>query len=163
MLVELDIKISFKLTLLFKLKLVLDLFNSFLLFVLWVAECMGLSAILFLIQRPIRRRAGIIARVAVLLLKILLLAVTAFLSISIISKITWNVGYLLGAVYVALGGDILAELICIPVVLIRKNKNNMRLQTVIVFLMSLAFMIFLSNYDLRHSEHGDNQGKRTYI
>lgn len=115
---------------------------TFLLFVLWVSECMGLSAILFLIQRPIRRRAGIIARVAVLLLKILLLVVTAFLSISIISKITWNVGYLLGAVYVALGGDILAELICIPVVLIRKNKNNMRLQTVIVFLMSLAFMIY---------------------
>jgi len=115
---------------------------TFLSFVLWVAECMGLSAILFLIQRSIRRRAGIIARVAVLLLKIILLVVTAFLSISIISKITWNVGYLLGAVYVALGGDILAELICIPVVLIRKNRKNMRLQAIIVFLMTLAFLIY---------------------
>ena len=115
---------------------------TFLLFVLWVSECLGLSAILFLIQRPIRRRAGVLARVAVLLLKILLLVVTTFLSISIISKITWNIGYLLGAVYIALGGDIFAELICIPVVLIRKNKNNMRLQTVIVFLMTLAFLIY---------------------
>jgi len=103
---------------------------------------MGLSAILFLIQRPIRRRAGIIARVAVLLLKIILLVATAFLSISIISKITWNMGYLLGAVYVALGGDILAELICIPVVLIRKNRKNIRLQAIIVFLMTLAFLIY---------------------
>lgn len=115
---------------------------TFLLFVLWVSECMGLSAILFLIQRPIRRRTGMLARVAVLFLKIVLSVFFALITISITSKISWNVGYLFGAIYVALGGDILGELICIPVVLIRKNKNNMRLQTIIVFLMSLVFLIY---------------------
>ena len=103
---------------------------------------MGLSAILFLVQLPVRRRAGVLARVALLLVKILLFTFTAFISISIITKITWNVGYLFGSVYVALGGDILAELICIPLVLIRKNRKNMRLQTIIVFLMTLAFLIY---------------------
>ena len=115
---------------------------TFMLFVFWVALSLGLSAILILIQFPIRRRAGVLVRVALLLVKILLFVFTAFISISIISKITWNLGYLLGAVYVALGGDILAELICIPVVLIRKNKNNLRLQTIIVFIMTIAFLVY---------------------
>jgi len=101
----------------------------------------GLSIVLFLVQIPLRRRFGTIARMAVLLGKILLFIVTAFISISIISRITWNVGYLFGALYVALGGDIIADLICIPVELIRKRKS-FRVQTVMTILTTLVFLIY---------------------
>lgn len=115
---------------------------TFALFVLWVAFVMGLSAILFLVQLPVRRRGGAFARTAVLLGKIFLFAFTAFISISIISKVTWNAGYLFGALYAALGGDILADLICIPVALIRKNKKIMHLQVLISLAMTLAFLVY---------------------
>jgi len=101
----------------------------------------GLSAILFLVQLPLRRRGRSFARIAVLLVKIFLFIFTAFISISIISKITWNVGYLFGALYAALGGDIIADLICIAVELIRKKKS-FRIQTVMTILATLAFLIY---------------------
>lgn len=101
----------------------------------------GLSAILFLAQFPLRRRGRVFARIAVLLVKIFLFLFTAFISISIISRITWNAGYLFGALYAALGGDILADLICIPVELVRKKKS-IRIQTVMTILATLAFLIY---------------------
>ena len=113
-----------------------------LLFIVWIAQVLVAYAILFFVQLPLRRGNSRVLRAVVFAVKILLFVLFAYLSISIISRVTWNAGYTFGAVYVALGGDILSDIVAFPFVIARKNKNCIAIRAIAGIVLTLAFLIY---------------------
>ena len=115
---------------------------TFGLYVIWVVQTIIAYAILFLIQMPVRRHAGWIVRAVVFVIKLVALVGIAYLSMAVDTWVTWHMTYTLGAFYLAFFGDILSDLVSLPVVIIRKRENCMTIQAIISLVLTIAVLIY---------------------
>lgn len=112
------------------------------LFVLWVAQVLGSYAMIFLVQIPLRKRPLWIIRTVLFLVKAFLLMLLAYMTMSISAKFVWNSGYLFVGLYVAMFGDLLTDIVTLPLVIKRKSKGCILIQAIVSLVMTLAVMIY---------------------
>ena len=113
-----------------------------LLFIVWIAQVLVAYAVLFFVQLPLRRDGSRALRAVVFAVKVILFVLCAYLSVSVISVVTWNAGYTFGALYVALAGDILSDIAAFPFVIAGKNKRIVAIRAIAGIVFTLAFLIY---------------------
>ena len=113
-----------------------------LLFIVWIAQVLVAYAVLFFVQLPLRRDGSRALRAVFFAVKVILFVLCAYLSVSVNSVVTWNAGYTFGALYVALGGDILSDIAAFPFVIAGKNKRIVAIRAIAGIVLTLAFMIY---------------------
>ena len=113
-----------------------------LLFILWIVEALVAYGVLWLIQIPLRKKESRIPRIIAFVVKAFLLTLTAYLSIVVDNWFTWRTGYLLGSVYVALGGDLLGDIVSFVVRLIRKKNVSSVFRAIAGLVLTIAFLIY---------------------
>ncbi len=112
------------------------------LYLLWFAQVIGSYAILFIVQIPLRKRPLWVIRVVLFFVKAFLLMLLAYMTMSISVKFIWNSGYLFVGLYVAMAGDLLTDIITLPLVIKRKSKGCLLIQTIVCLVLTLAVMIY---------------------
>ena len=110
-------------------------------YLLWTIQVFAWLAVLTGIQFPVRKRGGIVARIIVLIVKVVLgIAVAAIVMVGIApSLLRWYT--LLVALYIALFGDAAGDLL--HMILVRKNKGK-RGRSRIVFGIVCTAIYFLA-------------------
>lgn len=114
---------------------------TFGLYVIWVVQTIAAYAILFLIQLPMRRHAGWILRAVVFAVKLVLLVACAYIAVASASWITWNLNYTIGAFYLAIMGDLLSDIVTLPVVIIKKREGSITIQAIVSLVLTLLVLI----------------------
>ena len=113
-----------------------------LLFIVWIAQVLVAYAVLFFVQLPLRRDGSRALRAVVFAVKVILFVLCAYLSVSVISVVTWNAGYTFGALYVALGGDVLSDIAAFPFVIAGKTRRIVAVRAIAGIVFTLAFLIY---------------------
>ena len=114
---------------------------TFGLYVLWIVQTVVAFAILFMAQLSLRRHAGWVLRAVIFVVKFLLMTGVAYTMLVWDTWVTWKMGYTLGAFYLALLGDLVADLVTLPLVIIRKRKGCIRIQAIVTFAMTILVLI----------------------
>ena len=114
---------------------------TFGLYVIWIVQTIVAYAILFLIQLPLRRHGGWILRAVIFVVKLVLLAGTAYVAVAVDTWISWNLNYTLGAFYLAIMGDLLSDIVTLPVVIIKKREGCITIQAVVALVLTLLILI----------------------
>ena len=91
-------------------------------YVLWFLLCSAAYALVFLIQIPLRRKGRYVLRIVLCIIKGLLATAVAYLIMVVTSWFSMRGVYPTSALYVALCGDVISDLIMIPVSILRKDK-----------------------------------------
>ncbi len=113
-----------------------------LLYVLWFVMTLLAYALLFAVQIPLRRGAHWVLKAILFPVKTFLLLLFAYVAISISTWVTWNSGYVLAALHVALLGDLLTDLVTLPFVIARKGKGCLRLQAIFCLVLTLCVFAY---------------------
>jgi len=112
------------------------------LYVLWFAQVLVSYLVLFAIQIPLRKGPHWVLRAIVFSLKAFLVMLLAYMTISITTWLTWNSGYALAALYAAMIGEVLTDIVTLPVVIKRKGKGCVRIQAVAGILVTIAVLAY---------------------
>lgn len=113
----------------------MDIFH----YIVWFACAAAVTAVLQLIQLPLRRKNKIWISALSFVAKGLVAVAVAYVSMAICNKLVWNLGYFPAALYAALLCDAAADLIALIVGPIRrKPRHVMR----IAVLLTMAFVIY---------------------
>ena len=114
---------------------------TFGLYVVWVVQTVIAFAILFLAQQRLRRHGGWVLRAVIFVVKFLLMTAVAYTMLVWDNWVTWHLGYTLGAFYLALLGDLVSDLVTLPIVIIRKREGCIRIQAIVTFAMTILVLI----------------------
>lgn len=114
---------------------------TFGLYVLWIVQTIIAYAILFMIQLQLRRKAGWVLRAVIFVIKFLLMTGVAYSIMALDTWVTWHMGYMLGAFYLALLGDLISDLVTLPVVIIKKRKGCISIQAIITLVMTILVLV----------------------
>lgn len=136
---------------------------TFGLYVIWVTLTVLAYAILFVIQLPLRRKAGWVLRAVFFVVKFLLMTAVAFTAIAWDTWVTWHMGYLLGAFYLALLGDLISDLVTLPVVIIKKREGCVTIQAIITLVITILVLILgaVNMQTIKAKEHTYTSDKLT--
>ena len=113
-----------------------------LLFIIWIVEALVAYGVVYLVQIPLRKSGSRVPRIIAFVVKVFLLTLAAYLSIVVDNWFTWRTGYLPGSVYVALGGDILADMVSFVVGLVRKKNVSSVFRAIAGLVLTIAFLIY---------------------
>ncbi|MBO4717444.1 MAG: metallophosphoesterase [Spirochaetales bacterium] len=111
-------------------------------YVLWFLLCSAAYALVFLIQIPLRRKGRYVLRIVLCIIKALLATAVAYLIMVVTSWFSMRGVYPTSALYVALCGDVISDLIMIPVSIIRKDKPYLRLNAIVCAFTTMAILLF---------------------
>ena len=75
-------------------------------------------------------------------MKAFLLMLLAYMTMSISVKLVWNSGYLFEGLYVAMFGDLLTDIVTLPLEIKRKSKGCILIKAIVSLVMTLAVMIY---------------------
>ena len=114
---------------------------TFGLYTLWVVQTIIAYAILFMIQLPLRRKAGWVLRAVFFVVKFLFMTAVAYTAIAWDTWVTWHMSYMLGAFYLALFGDLISDLVTLPVVIVKKREGCISIQAIVALVMTLFVLI----------------------
>ena len=117
-------------------------------FALWVLAAV---AVVQLLQKPIRKKCAPWVRIVLWVVKFLIAFATAYEMIANASPLFWNWGYLFAGLYLALMGDLLAGLLCIPFMLKKNINKKVKVQMagaiMATLLITLHCCIVMGNID----------------
>ena len=111
-------------------------------YILWFLFCFAAYALIYLIQIPLRRKGRYALRIVLCIAKAFLVIVLAYLIMVVSSWFSRRGVYPTSALYVALFGDVVSDIIMIPVSMIRKEKPYLKLNALVSAITTLAFMLF---------------------
>ena len=114
---------------------------NFGLYILWIVQTIVAYAILFMAQLQLRRKAGWVLRAVIFVIKFLLMTGVAYSMIALDSWVTWHMSYTLGAFYLALLGDLISDLVTLPVVIIKKREGCITIQAIVTLVMTILVLI----------------------
>ena len=114
---------------------------TFGLYLIFVVQIIIAYAILFIAQLPLRRKAGWVLRAVFFVVKFLLMTGVAYTVLVWDTWVTWHLGYMLGAIYLALFGDLISDLVSLPVVIIKKREGCIGIQAIITLATTVLVMI----------------------
>ena len=114
---------------------------TFGLYVIWITLTIIAYAILFLAQLQLRRKAGWVLRAVIFVAKFLLMTAVAYTMLCWDTWVTWHMSYMLGAFYLALFGDLISDLVTLPVVIIKKREGCISIQAIVALVMTLLVLI----------------------
>lgn len=107
-------------------------------FALWIIAAV---ALIQLIQKPIRKKCAPWVRVVLWIVKFLAAFAIVYEMIADASPLFWNWGYLFSGLYLALMGDLLAGLLCIPYMLKKNINKKVKAQTAGAILATLLITL----------------------
>ena len=110
-------------------------------YTLWVVQTIIAYAILFMAQLQLRRKAGWVLRAVIFVVKFLLMTGVAYTMLCWDTWVTWHMSYLFGAFYLALFGDLISDLVTLPVLIIKKREGCISIQAVVSFVMTILVLI----------------------
>ncbi len=111
-------------------------------YVLWFVLCFAAYAAVYLVQAPLRRKSRYVLRIVLAIVKTALATVLAYVIMVVPSWFSRQGVYLTSALYVALCGDVISDIIMIPVTMIRKNRPYLGLNAIISLAATAAFMFY---------------------
>ena len=111
-------------------------------YVLWFLVCSAAYALVFLFQIPIRSRGRYVLRIVLCIIKAIIATALAYVIMVLPSWFASRGAYLTSALYVALCGDVISDIIMIPVTMIRKNRPYLGLNAIISLAATAAFMFY---------------------
>ena len=93
-------------------------------YIQWVFLTAACFAVLSALQHPLRKRPGVPAALPVLIVKALLCPALAYVVMVINHAFVFRFGLVLGALYVALCGDLLGDLLTLPAAVLKKDRRR---------------------------------------
>lgn len=90
-------------------------------YLLWSVVVLIAWAVLFAVQRPLRRGGRVGVKIAAFVGKLLLMILIACLLMTIITCNYWKTEYAMAAVYIVLLADLAFDLICLAIFLVQKS------------------------------------------
>ena len=111
-------------------------------YVLWFLLCSATYALVFLVQIPLRRKGRYVLRIVLCIIKAVLATAVAYMIMVVTSWFSTRGVYPTSALYVALCGDVISDIIMIPVSMIRKEKPYLKLNLIVCAFTTLAFLLF---------------------
>ena len=108
-------------------------------FALWV-----IAAVIAvqLIQMPIRKRCALWVRIVLWIVKFLIAFAIAYEMIADASPLFWNWGYVFAGLYLALMGDLLGGLFCIPYIVKKNINKRVKDQTAAAVFVTLLLTLY---------------------
>ena len=111
-------------------------------YVLWFMVCSAAYALVFLFQIPIRSRGRYVLRIVLCIIKAVLATALAYVIMVVPTWFASRGAYLTAALYVALCGDVISDIIMIPVSIFRKEKPYLGLNMIVCAFTTAAFLFF---------------------
>lgn len=110
--------------------------------VIWFGVNIGVFLLLSLIQIPLRNKRLIPLRIILIVVKAVLALAVAYKVMVGEELIFYKIDFYLASVYVALVGDLVGDIVTLPIVIARKRKNSTPIQIVVSFLCFGAFLMY---------------------
>ena len=109
---------------------------------LWFALCFAAYLVLILIQRPLRSKSRIVLRIILWVVKGVAVTALSYVILALPGWTAWQGALPMTALYVAVLGDFLSDIIMIPVSAIRKGRPYLGLNTLVCAIVTLAVLLY---------------------
>ena len=114
-------------------------------YVLWFAMCLAAYALIFAAQIPLRRKNRYALRIIIWFVKVFLTVFSAYLVMVLPGFFSYVGTYPGSALYAAFLGDVIADLIMIPLTIIRNRKEDrpyLSINCIVSFIVTLAVVLY---------------------
>ena len=110
--------------------------------IIWIAMTISMIAVLGVVQYPIRKRRLLPICIILLIIKLIVSINFAYRSIAYCTEFIYQEGEVIVAAHIALFGDVLGDLISLPLMFSRKKESHVKIHTLICLLCTVAFLAF---------------------
>lgn len=114
-------------------------------YVIWFAMCFAAYAVLFAVQIPLRRRNRYALRIIIWFVKVFLTVFAAYLVMVLPGWFSYVGTYPGTALYAAFLGDVISDLIMIPLTIIRNRREDrpyLSINCIVSFIVTLAVVLY---------------------
>ncbi len=111
-------------------------------FALWIFLSALFFGVLQILQIPVRKKCGYQVRFVLFAVKFLLSVLIAYIIVATDELIAWRSGFLFAAIYVALFGDALSDIVTLPYVIYKKHKDCTKIQIISGACLTAAYLIY---------------------